>query len=518
MLKLMIVEDEFFVRRGITESIDWKLFGIEVCGEAADGEEALELALQLGPDIILTDIKMGKMNGLEFINQCQHILPEAKFVILSGHDDFEYARKAISLGVSEYLLKPIGAEELIASITKLMESIQKEEERQSAKDFTIQNSLMLSWNLPQASLPIETSWFQVVLFSLDNPKETSFGSAMQKAGKGDFNVQLLVQDYFNLAGINHIVKRIYENMYMVMLNYAVSQPDSYAVTGCLREYMQKECNAQLTVGMGSQYQGYHKINTSYNEAFSALGYKYAFAVSADIHVNQIPSFFVRPYMHHAQIQGFKKDIQTFVKAFRSEVSSLDKLLKQLFQKIERQELKLEERKTLCLKICILCLNVLDNKSYAAAERMRVISLMDMEKAVDSEDIYNRMQQILTLVCDTSSTSLTGNYQSMIDIVIRYVHAHYGDNVSLQLLAGVVHVTPNYLSRIFKETVGENFKEWLTRYRIEKSKELLLDSSLKMYEIAVMVGFSDYKHFSATFKKLTGCSAKEYRISVLKLHS
>lgn len=416
------------------------------------------------------------------------------------------------------MLKPIGAEELITSITKLKESIQKEEERQSAKDFTIQNSLMLSWNMPQASLPIETSWFQVFLFSLDNPKEVSFGSVMHKAGNSGFNVPLLVQDYFNLASINHIVKKIYENMYMVMLNYEAPISEVCSAAGCLREYMLKECNAQITMGMGSQYQGYYKINTSYNEAFSALGYKYAFTLASDIHVNQIPSFFVRPYMHHTKLHGFKKDIQTFITAFHSEAPKYHYLLKQLFHKIERQELSQEDRKTLCLKICILCLNSLDNKAYPPAERRQIAALMDMDKIADCEEIRSRMQHIFAIIHNTSNTCLNGSYQSIIDIVIRYVHVHYGENVSLQLLSSVVHVTPNYLSRIFKEAVGENFKEWLTIYRIEKSKELLLDSSLKMYEIATLVGFSDYKHFSAIFKKLTGCSAKEYRISVLKLHS
>lgn len=516
MLKLMIVDDEFFVRRGIVDSIDWNAYDIMVCGEAADGVEALSSISELQPDIILTDIKMGKMDGLEFIFESQKILPRAKFIILSGHDDFEYARRAISLGVSEYLLKPIGAEELIASVTKLKESIQNEKTVQDARKSSLQDNLMFSWNIPQAPLPLETSWFQVFMLSVDNAKELSVHTISLPTNANISNITILVQDYFTLSNINHIVKRVYDNVYVIVLNYAQPQSDFSSVTECLREYMLKECGAQITLGIGRQYQGYYKINDSYNEAFSALGYKYAFPISSDIKFELVPAYFVYPYMHNANLKRFKKDIQNFIKAFETDSASYDKLEEQLFLKIGQQEISLKDVKTLCLKLCILGLNTLDNKAYQTAERRRISLLMNLEQLTALIEIRQRMHQIFSIVQEVSQTTLYGNYQNIVDIVIHYVHSHYSENVSLYLLAQIVHVTPNYLSRIFKETVGENFKEWLTRYRIERSKDLLVDSSLKMYEIAALSGFSDYKHFSSIFKKQTGCSAKEYRISVLKI--
>ena len=123
MLKLMIVDDEYFVRKGIIESISWAEYDVEICGEASDGSHALSLLPDLRPDCILTDIRMGEMDGLSFIEEARKLLPDTIFVILSGYDDFEYARKAISLGVSEYLLKPVGAEELIKVIRKIQEKL-----------------------------------------------------------------------------------------------------------------------------------------------------------------------------------------------------------------------------------------------------------------------------------------------------------------------------------------------------------------------------------------------------------
>ena len=169
MMKLLVVDDEFFVRKGIIESIEWDKYNIEICGEASNGIEALPLVEELHPNCVLTDLKMGKMDALEFIERAKQIDSQITFVILSGYDDFEDARKAISLGVSEYLLKPIGADELIHVMLKVKEQLASTFSLSSANRSSLQNSIMLSWNTPQNStFSMENSLFRVFTFRIEH--------------------------------------------------------------------------------------------------------------------------------------------------------------------------------------------------------------------------------------------------------------------------------------------------------------------------------------------------------------
>lgn len=516
MLRLMIVDDEFFVRRGIIESIEWSKYEIEICGEASNGIEALSLLEHIRPDCILTDIKMGEMNGLEFIEHAQMIDKNIVFVILSGYDDFEDARKAISLGVSEYLLKPIGADELISTMLQIKQKIRKANELGARRNTSLQSSVMLSWNTPgNTSLSMDSSFFRVFTFRVDNTADLSGQTALTSQKLSLNYIPNIAEEYLTLAGINHIVKCSDDNIFIVMLNYKNEINNFTDFLNCFIEFFHSKNHIEITIGCGQEYTGYHNINQSYNQAFSALAYHYHISDTPVIYSDDIPKSLLRNYMYNPLLQNFKFDIKFFSDLSQLTLEQYRSKLSMLFKKIANHNLALEEAKTLFLKICIMNLNRLNAPAQTIARNLGLFNLLDIDSCDTLSDLELQMENLCRQIQDFQNAETSNSYQNIVDLVMQYVYSHYSEDISLSLLSQKVHVTPNYLSKIFKDTVGENFKEWLTQYRIAKSKELLLDASLKVYEIGSLVGFNDYKHFASVFKKYVGCSAKEYRIFKLK---
>lgn len=516
MIKLMVVDDEFFVRKGIIESIEWSKYDIEICGEASNGIEALSLLEHIHPDCILTDIKMGKMNGLEFIEHAQTIDKNIIFVILSGYDDFEDARKAISLGVSEYLLKPIGAEELINTMLKIKQKIYKANRLDSHQQTSLQNSVMLSWNMSgNTSLSLDCSFFRVFIFRVNNADHLSGQTALTNQKPSTNYISNIAEEYLILAGINHIVKSFDSNIFIVMLNYKNEINNFTNFLNCFIEYFYSKNNIEIIIGCGQEYTGYHNINQSYNQAFSALACHYHISGPQIIYSENIPKALLRNYMHNPLLQNFKFEIKIFSDLTQLTMKQYHSKLSLLFRKISNHNLTFEETKTLLLKICIMNLNRLKAPAQTIAHDLDLFNLLDIDTCNTFSDLKKQMETVYQQIQNFQKNETDNSYQNIIDLVMQYVYSHYNEDISLSLLSQKVHVTPNYLSKIFKDTVGENFKEWITQYRIAKSKELLLDPSLKVYEIGSLVGFNDYKHFASVFKKYVGCSAKEYRISMLK---
>ncbi|QUO31654.1 response regulator [Faecalicatena sp. Marseille-Q4148] len=509
MMKLLVVDDEFFVRKGIIESIEWSKYDIEICGEASNGMEALPLVEQLHPDCVLTDLKMGKMDGLEFIERAKQIDSNIVFVILSGYDDFEDARKAISLGVSEYLLKPLGADELINIILKIKKQFDSTSSLYAANNPSLQNSIMLSWNTPQnTTFSMDHSFFRVFTFRAEHwPTHTLLPLN---------EISNIVEEYLSLAGISHIVKSYHYNLFMVMLNYKDSVKDCTEFLNCFSEFLHTKNNLEIIIGCGSEYFGYHNIAQSYNEAFAALAFHYCQLSDPIVYSDSVPHILLRKYMCNPTQQNLKREINFFSDINELSAEQYFSKLYLLFQKFSTHKISLEEAKTLFLRICITNLNKLNLPAHAIVQRINLYSLFDIEHCETYEQLKADMTDFFYKMADSHSVSYDiNNYQHIISLVMQYVYSHYGEDISLSLLSSKVHLTPNYLSKIFKDTVGINFKEWLTQYRITKSQELLRESSHKVYEICSMVGFNDYKHFSSVFKKYVGCSAKEYRTSHLQ---
>lgn len=511
MLKLMIVDDEFFVRRGIIDSIEWSKYDVEICGEASNGEDALSLFQEVQPHCVLTDIKMGEMNGLEFIEQAQKINKDTVFIILSGYDDFQDAKKAISLGVSEYLLKPIGAEELIETILQVKKKLEKTKEQMLSQSHLFQNSMMLSWNTPgNTILSIENSLFRVFIFRINHASMASGQRANENYNLLSATIIARTEEYLTFGKMNHVVKFSDDNYFIVMLNYKNPIADFQNFLQCFTEYLYAKNNLEIVIGCGKEYAGYHNIKKSYSQAFAAFAIHFCGTNSNTVFVQEVPSFLSHDFMYNLSLQNYKNEIKQFSDVTKFSAEQYATRVSSFLKKLSQDSLSEEAIQTLLVKICILNLSRLPASTHTLVKYLNLWDLLHFTALSSASDIRSFLQNLYDRIHFFLNSRSEDSYKQIVDSVIEYISVNYGKDISLNLLSQKVHITPNYLSKIFRDVVGENFKEWLTQYRISKAKELLLDPSLKIFEIGYRVGFNDYKHFASTFKKYVGCSAKEYR--------
>ena len=364
MIKVFLVEDEAIIRRGIKKNVEWEKNGFEFVGEAGDGEYAYPQILKTEPDILITDIKMPFMDGLELSHLVKKILPNTKIIILSGYNEFEYAQEAITIGISEYLLKPVTAASLTAVLRKVKEEIREEKEKSRLLE-----RYFVSYEKYNAFLD-----------------KTDYTGVDRK----------LIQDFLKLGSAGE------EGMFIDEYLAAVGENNYRSLL--LRQYMTIDiffCVQEFLKGL---------------------------SVCAD------------------EIPPELGDIKYIPKIVVSEEQTVS-YLKELF-------------------------------AFAISERDRV----------------------------------SGNrYGSLIDTAKQYLAEHFESNdVSLNTVAAQVGVSSSYFSSIFKQETGQSFVEYLTKLRIDKACELLRCTTLRTAEIGERVGYNDPHYFSATFKKVTGVSPKDYK--------
>ena len=364
MVKVFLVEDEAIIRRGIKKNVEWEKNGFEFVGEAGDGEYAYPQILKTEPDILITDIKMPFMDGLELSHLVKKILPNTKIIILSGYNEFEYAKEAITIGISEYLLKPVTAASLTAVLRKVKEEIREEKEK----------SRLLE------------------RYFVSYEKYNEFLDKTDYTGVD----RKLIQDFLKLGSAGE------EGMFIDEYLAAVGENNYRSFL--LRQYMTIDiffCVQEFLKGL---------------------------SVCAD------------------EIPPELGDIKYIPKIVVSEEQTVS-YLKELF-------------------------------AFAISERDRV----------------------------------SGNrYGSLIDTAKQYLAEHFESNdVSLNTVAAQVGVSSSYFSSIFKQETGQSFVEYLTKLRIDKACELLRCTTLRTAEIGERVGYNDPHYFSATFKKVTGVSPKDYK--------
>ena len=392
MLKVFLAEDEFVVREGIKHNIDWSAHGYDFCGEAGDGEMALSMIQKLRPDILITDIKMPFMDGLTLSRLIKAQFPTTEIILLTGYEDFEYAKEAIRIGVASYLSKPISGESLLKEISTVAERIEKRNrEKEIARKY--QEDMKERAELLK----------QTVEMLSDVP--TSYDRNSKEEENSQVNEEVLSE-----VDPKHIdKKRVKEFLRM---------RDESEVEAFLDEFLQ---------GMGK---------------------------------NAIRSTMLRQYL--------TMDIYFCVVDF-----------------VENE----------------LCL------SRAEAETEIPPSGMVSDEKAAYEYLVNILKRAIALRKENSQ----GKYRDVVNEVIAYIDEHYSDEeLSLNTVASHVNFSPNHLSAIFRQQTGQTFIKFLTDYRLEKAKELLVTTSKKSNEIGLMVGYKDPHYFSYLFKKTVGCTTTQYR--------
>ena len=531
MLKVFLAEDEFIIREGIKNNIDWQAHGYEFCGEASDGELAFPLIQKTRPDILITDIKMPFVDGLALSRLVKKELPETEIIILSGYEEFDYAKEAIQIGVARYLLKPINGETLLQEIDSVAEIIlgkQKEKEiREKYQKEMEENSLRDQMDLFQhlvtgdcsmeellsvadkLDLKIMAPWYSIVLLKIQSMKHDY----------EEYSGSIVVVDerIAKLAEPEHVLifDRALEGR--AFLFKADSEDELLAYQkeylGDVKEVLSSYVNLRYFGGIGTPVNRLREIPASFEDASHAFAHRYLVAESCildssllmqegaaeqeDFRISAVnPEQIDRAKMQEFLRTGDLDEVIYFVDEFFGKLDG-----GAMKSRIFRQYITMDAYFSIVDFLKGLGLQ----KDEIEAPDQDSSILQDEKSAMDY--IVRIMEKALVL----REKKASSRYEDVVSEVIHYIEDNYAqEELSLNLLASHVNFSPNHLSMIFSQQTGQTLIRYLTDYRMNRAKELLRCSSKKSSVISMEVGHKDPHYFSYLFKKTQGMTPTQYR--------
>ena len=512
MYRVIIVDDEPVIRRGLRETIEWDALGLEVAGEAADGIEALKLIRETRPEILITDIRMPEMDGIRLIQEVKKLDLNIKITILSGYSDYDYLKAAIRLGVDNYLLKPIDNDELVSNLRNAVNEIEKE----AAVNLQIRQGTILlrsntlrrlvTGNISPEELKEKAEFLRIPLDAdrylcavctvsrqiPENRREQFFRDIV--AEKKDSRVAFMDGDG-NLA------------LLLIPGREGADRAGIQRDLEALAERALEESEISLMIGTGPFTDGPEGIRRSYEGAREALDYC-AFLksgsviwfdeVPAESRSGQIPDRTNYEQMKEYIRRGEQETLKEYLK------TSLDEMTEDAgagYHRIRNLIMHIAVRMTDCFRAIYGSMNAF--REPADFDYARLFTLRG----------YEDMRGWLFQLCDgffAANRILLGRSTSVVGLAVDYITEHFREGVTLRQVAADCHVNTSYLGQIFRKETGSAFTDYVNNLRIQEAQRLLNNPTMKVYEIAEQVGFTDYHYFLKIFKKVTGRSPTDLR--------
>lgn len=534
MFKVLIVDDELLMRVGLTSLIDWEHYNFCIVGEASNGREALELVHQHRPDLIITDIKMPIMDGLDLMRETSKVLKACKYVVLSNFDEFRFVKEALRLGAMDYIIKSDIKSDTLTDLLervkqKLMEEGAEARHRfHSSIDFTqslsflkeslfkdlisgLQGGEELAAKATQLQVRIKPEEIVVLKFAIDH-----FVDVKQKYVEAD--EKLLRFSVVNI--LNEILPAKWEHELVVessaeylwfanprqkpgeSLRAAIESICRRAASS-LKDFM----NIQVSIGVSTPVEGYSFLRVAYQEADLAVQSRFFAGLGRVL--------FYEDIMHEPSRDGKltldREDDRQFLSVLETkDEARLHDFLNQLDERLR----SVCASESVIRRVYIYLMEMV--RAYFA--HLPLFRNVDNRSSYESVMTLDTWEEIRLFVVDCihncfrhdSSSSDPRTYSELaVELILNYYH----EDISLQSAAAKINVNPSYLSRIFKQETGENFINYLTRVRIDKAKSLLANKALRVYEVAEQVGYHNYTYFSKIFKKVTGMSPEDYRAAL-----
>lgn len=548
MYRLMLVDDEEDVREGVTQEIDWLSHGFEVVGKAENGKEAMELIERLVPDVVVTDIKMPFMDGLELSAWMKDKYPTVKIIILSGFDEFEYAQKAVKLQVDEYVLKPFSTQELVQVLLKVKARIEEEVAQKENVEVLKEHyrkslpllremflSSLVSRKLPLREIEEKSAHYGISLkgggyvasvLSIDR-NAASEGTDKPPGPSGDSAVlslkdsadkELKLFAVFNIAeeiaGKHQLGRVFILNDYVVLLTVSRHSEresvigETLHVLEEIRQSVEKYLKFTVTAGVGTFSGDAAYISYSYKDAVLALDYKLIQGNNRVICIDDVETRFVEKVRfdelkEHALIRSIKVGT----------VEEVRRIVEELFAGFADTHASFKDYQLYMLEILTAIMKAAKDANVNLDELLGANKLLYAEifSFNNVEEARQWVSGICLKIMNHIASDRQHTYKSLVEEAIDYVKHHYHDSdISINKVCGHLHISAGYFSNIFKKEVKTTFVSYLLQIRMEAAKELLRTSDLKAFEIAEKVGYAEPNYFSFSFRKHVGVSPKEYR--------
>ncbi len=537
MLKVFLVEDESIVREGLRDNIPWQQYGYEFVGEASDGEMALPLIQKTKPDVLLTDIKMPFMDGLSLSKLVHQEFPDMKIIIISGYDDFEYARGAILVGAEQYLLKPITRAAMQKVLAELKTKIETEREQKnyqekfqseareyeqfSRTDFFVK---VFEGRMPvqdmyeeaaKLSLKINAPCYNILLFNLQE-KRTAESRGTESEGFARKREELL---HYFIRYPENLVFRWNVNTYGVLIKGSPAQMQELGAR-CL-ENVERICHPaeeflDWYVALGEPVERLSLLAECYSKVNHLFAYRF---LRPQLHVftgetmgKMIPEKEeggsirdIDPAKMEAELirdfllQGARDEVADFVENYLLAVG--EALQSAMF------------RNYLTLHVYFTAVSYVESLGCDREEFLQLLNDggLTPEGQYDEDALPDYLCGLMERAMELRDRESDNQSKHILKKALSYIEENYSqESLSLNSVAGEVNVSANYFSAIFSQAMQVTFVEYVTGKRMDKAKKLLRQTQMHTGEIAMEVGYKDPHYFSFVFKKTQGCTPREYR--------
>lgn len=530
MVKLAIIDDEYEQVEGIKKFIDWNKYDIEICGVAYNGRDGFSLFQKHKPDIAIVDIQMPHMNGLMLIEEVIKSGQKVQMIILSGHDNFHYAKKAIDLQTNNYLLKPCSAEEILQAVLKAKNQVLEEQNKRDIINeyhtiFTQYKALFkdkLLLDLLNNKLRNPGTFFK------DTEKYViQLSNALCCAVVFRFEDIENIYAHYSNEEFDHLIVKItelikgkahcighYEVLFKENDLVLIVTDESFDMGNFLHfiHEVHRDLSYSLeynfVTGIGEIVSSPLAAWKSYRQALAALDNSFLGKNKVILYDSEM---FEDTYHFFYPFDNEKKILSSIE---IGDLSETKKLVENFFSDFDKsyQSNRIFTKR---IGITLLC-NIYKYCTDQSLDSTEIDQLINMNfDEIIHAKTFETLKKRIILVLEEIIHHITehNHLNQLIHTALVYIHTHYSENINLKAVADELCITPAYLSVLFKQETKTNFIDYLNTYRIEMAKNLLKNVQLKNYEIAFQVGFLDEKYFYKLFKKYTGLTPCQYRDSL-----
>lgn len=537
MYKVLIADDETFVRTLLEKNLQSSGLPIQVIASAEDGKEALEKAIEFSPDIIVTDISMPFMNGLDFIRSLQEREIKTKNIIISGYDEFDYARTAISLGVTDYLLKPFLPRELISIFEKMIRELDSQKTlkqnlqmlRNQADKYRILNrdhtiKAILEGHIPSSEEKAQLGFTQA-------PSSNYLTCILSVNGTiWNFHIQDQVEEFLKLVKSGYFSEAlcfygigIETNKLAVCFNSGPINEKKFLeeiIAGIekLSHSMLQYYDIVLYCSVGRVYHQLLLLEDSYQEALSVWNESLDPTKRIMIYGEKRQESILASTGNSNQIRNLKSCIRGAVST--GSFAKAQGLLQQLMQLYALDSRKGSEYVFISIgELLYGIAEDLEKMGLVKNDRKELQKLNQKKNLISLLEVQEMVEGYLRNCCSSVAENLSVNRsETAIRLVQDYIEEQLSDHtITIESAADMVYFSVSYLRQIFKEVTGESFNEYLIRKRMEKAGELLQNTSMKIQDISESCGYENQRYFASSFKKFFGCTPTEFKNIILKDH-
>ena len=514
MYSVLIVDDELAIRQGLATLIDWEMYGYQVVDTAANAIEAKQKYEQYAPDLMIVDIRMPGKNGLELIEELRAEGSDIHIIILSGYADFNYAKRALTLGTDGYLLKPVDEEELQQYLVKLVEDFEEKNSYRQlntevqgwSKERLIHTVLMEDSLQERSDLSVEVTeagldWksYEVVLIRL-TPQEL-IDNRNVAAIKDNLGHKLEESDSGFIFSIDSYLGVLFKPSYQIELSRKI-----------LFQQVEEAVHLhglQFVIAAGDRVDSFHRLSDSYNRALGRIKDHFFFDESQIIgseSTNLKKLYTHKPDNLEADIESISDRLYLAVDIGNIEL--IESLVQEVVGIMVAGACSERMIRTRLSRIAAYVLSKL-SVQYPTMELNQSILGEQMQQFYELSTLPGLQRYLIHLLNQYEKEIIHDDMDQLIQKMTDVIHRNYYENLKLETLADVFNYNSAYLGKLFKNVTGDSFNTYLDKVRMNKAKEKL-DQGVKIHQAAKEVGFCDVDYFREKFKKYEGISPSVYR--------